>query len=127
MPENAPALSSSERAALEALIATEREKVAAQVDALQRDFDAIVDGADLGTPDDEHDPEGATLAFERSQISALLSRARTRLADLDWAEAELTRGTYGMCLSCGNPIALERLEALPTAQHCVTCASVRRL
>ncbi len=126
MAENAPALSSSDRDALEALIASEREKISAQVDALQRDFDAIVDEAAIGTPDDEHDPEGATLAFERSQISSLLSRARHRLADLDWAAGELARGTYGVCLGCGNPILLERLQALPTAQHCVSCASSSR-
>jgi RNA polymerase-binding transcription factor DksA len=124
--DDAPALSSSDRAALEALIATERDKVSAQADALQRDFDAIVDESALGTPDDEHDPEGATLAFERSQIAALLTRARSRLADLDWAREELVRGTYGSCLRCGNPIALERLEAFPAAQYCVACASSRR-
>ena len=31
-------------------------------------------------------------------------------------------GTYGVCASCGDPIAPGRLEARPTARTCIACA-----
>ena len=30
-------------------------------------------------------------------------------------------GTYGVCVSCGQPIEHERLEAHPTANRCAAC------
>jgi DnaK suppressor protein len=73
--------------------------------------------------DDEHDPEGATIAFERSQIGALAAQAREHLAEVDRAVARLDDATYGTCERCGLPIPPERLEARPTARRCVTCAA----
>src|SRR4051812_8716758 len=40
--------------------------------ALRRDFDRFVEAAQSVSTDDEHDPEGAGLAFERAQVAALL-------------------------------------------------------
>ena len=71
--------------------------------------------------DDEHDPEGATIAFERQQIVALTAQLQRSRADIEWA---LERGSgYGTCEVCGEPIAPERLEARPTARTCIGCAS----
>ena len=72
--------------------------------------------------DDEHDPEGATIAFERQQVAALLAQARQRLADVDDALARAATGDYGTCESCGRPIAPERLAARPAARTCIDCA-----
>jgi RNA polymerase-binding transcription factor DksA len=77
-------------------------------------------------PDDEHDPEGATLAFERAQTAALLSQARAHLGDLEEAMERLRAGTFGRCERCGDEIVLERLMARPTAQRCVECVRGRR-
>ncbi len=72
--------------------------------------------------DDEHDPEGATIAFERSQVDALVRQARARLPEVDAALERIAEGIYGVCLECGRPIAAARLEARPTAATCVECA-----
>ncbi len=114
-------LSSSERAAIADLIAAERERTSARVAALARDFDAIVQSSASAPPDDEHDPEGSTIAFERAQVAALLAQARSHLAELTSALERLREGTYGTCERCGGPIPLERLMARPTAQSCVRC------
>ena len=53
------------------------------------EFDEIVAGSADSNADDEHDPEGSTLAFERAQVSALLLEARAYLSDLDRALARL--------------------------------------
>ncbi len=105
-----------------ARLAAERAEVAAQVVSLQQAFDDIVAGSELVSTDDEHDPEGATIAYERAQVSSLLERARDRLADLDVATERLIAGTYGRCERCGAPIGDARLEALPAATRCVACA-----
>ncbi|MGA8986688.1 TraR/DksA family transcriptional regulator, partial [Aeromicrobium sp.] len=75
--------------------------------------------------DDEHDPEGATIAFERSQIGALVRQAQLHLEEIDAAIKRLDAGTYQMCQRCGRPIGDDRLRARPTASTCVQCAAVR--
>ena len=72
--------------------------------------------------DDEHDPEGATIAFERSQVDALVRRAEGRIAEVESALERLSRGGYGVCESCGTPIPADRLEVRPTAMRCIDCA-----
>jgi RNA polymerase-binding transcription factor len=103
----------------------ERRRVAEQVEALQADFDTIVAASEYTAADDEHDPDGATIGFERAQASALLERAQRRLDALERALTRLDAGTYGNCERCGNAIAPERLDALPDATHCVRCAPGR--
>ena len=103
-------------------LGVERAAAQAQVEALTREFDAIVAASWASNADDEHDPEGATIAFERQQVAALLERARRRLADVDAAVTAVEAGTYGRCESCGRPIAPERLLVRPTATRCIGCA-----
>ena len=69
--------------------------------------------------DDEHDPEGATIAFERSQVETLARRLQQHLADIEAAERRLDDGSYGICERCGGVIPEDRLEARPTARTCV--------
>jgi len=92
---------------------------------LQQSIHGIVDARQDSNSDDEHDPEGATLAFERSQADAMLTRARQGLDDIDAALRRLDAGDYGTCERCGNPIAPARLEARPAARECIACASLR--
>jgi len=100
----------------------ERDAVLAQIDALTRDFDAVVAASQSPNADDEHDPEGATIAFERQQVVALLEQARRRLADVDAALTRRETGGYGVCEKCGRPIGAERLAARPSVRTCIACA-----
>jgi RNA polymerase-binding transcription factor DksA len=108
---------------LHSLLASERASTAAQIEALTRDLRGIIEASTSVATDDEHDPEGATIAFERAQVAALLTRARQRLDDLDRAIERFGEGTYGRCERCGQPIAPERLVARPAARTCIACAS----
>ena len=101
----------------------ERERVVQQIAQLTHDYDAIVATAEGASVDDEHDPEGATIGFERAQVRALLDHARAQLDALDDALARLDAGNYGSSLSCGAPIGAERLAARPATQTCIVCAS----
>jgi RNA polymerase-binding transcription factor DksA len=100
----------------------EREAALAQIESLTREFDGVVAASKASNADDEHDPEGATIAFERQQVVALLDQAQRRLADVDAALARRAAGGYGICETCGRPIAPERLAARPAARTCIDCA-----
>jgi DnaK suppressor protein len=119
-------LTDSEVAAVRAAIEVERDRARARLDAFERDLADIVASSELSPPDDEHDPEGATIAFERAQVAALLEQARSYLVELDRAEAALQSGTYGTCASCGRSIRFDRLLARPASTTCVECAAVSR-
>lgn len=103
-------------------LAEERARTVRQIESLQASFDDIVAASEQVATDDEHDPEGHTIAWERQQLAALLDSARTRLAALDLAIRRVEGGEYGRCEVCGRAIPDERLEAIPTASTCVACA-----
>jgi RNA polymerase-binding transcription factor DksA len=111
------------RARLEA----ERDRAMTRITELDRDFAGIVASAADGTcgGDDEHDPEGATVAYERQHVAALRARARASLADVGVALRKLDDGRYGECDRCGQPIGDARLAARPAALTCVRCAARR--
>ena len=100
----------------------EREAALAQIEALTKEFDSVVAASQSSNADDEHDPEGATIAFERQQVVALLEQARRRLADVEVAIRNVEGGIYGICETCGRPIGAERLAARPAARTCIDCA-----
>jgi RNA polymerase-binding transcription factor DksA len=104
----------------------ERDAVLARLARLTGDFDGVVAAARDSNADDEHDPEGATIAFERSQLGTLVRQVRDHLGDLDAALCRLEEGTYGTCETCGGPIGEDRLEARPAARTCIRCAEVGR-
>jgi RNA polymerase-binding transcription factor DksA len=101
----------------------ERMRTQERLADLTGDYAGIVEASEDSNADDEHDPEGSTIAFERSQVGALVEQARTHLAEVDAALARVADGSYGVCESCGGPIAPARLEARPVARTCITCAS----
>lgn len=104
------------------LVEAERAALVAQIEGLEATFAEIVASSELVATDDEHDPEGHTIAFERQQVAALLRDARIRRAALDDALVRIDAGSYGTCAACGRPIGPERLDAVPGATHCIDCA-----
>ena len=102
-----------------------RADAVARLRALRAEVAGIVEASRDSNADDEHDPDGATIAFERAQVDALARDAAARVEDVDAALARLGAGTYGVCEACGRPIADGRLEARPTARTCVACAATR--
>ena len=107
------------------LLDAEKRTAIAHIEALTAEIDDIVAATADGNSDDEHDPEGSTLAFERARVSALLSRERAYLEELERAEARVADGTYGVCTLCGGALAPERLAARPAARTCVQCRPPR--
>ena len=75
-----------------------------------------------GETDDEHDPEGPTIASEWSRLTGLQTESEKQLRVLDKALSRIDDGSYGLCARCGKPIARARLDARPAAELCIDCA-----
>src|SRR5262249_60890705 len=98
-----------------AVLAAARQRALARLASLEREFGGIVEAAQGAGTDDEHDPEGATLAFERQHLAALAQAAREHLADIDVALARLADRSHWTCQACGQPSRAEPLPAGPAA------------
>jgi DnaK suppressor protein len=107
-------------------IALARVDVEARSAALAAQVAELAEQQALTTHDDEHDPEGVTIAYERAQIVGLLAGARDEIAALDRAASRLAAGAYGRCAECGSVIPDPRLEALPAVETCLGCAGRSR-
>ncbi|GAA4889347.1 TraR/DksA family transcriptional regulator [Streptomonospora salina] len=100
-----------------------RAEAAGLARSLLRQWHGVVEAAASAGTDDEHDPEGPTVAYERQQLQAMREHVHGELADLDRAAQRLRDGVYRTCEDCGGPIAAARLTARPTARTCIGCAS----
>jgi RNA polymerase-binding transcription factor DksA len=86
----------------------------------------LIESSRDSNADDEHDPEGQTIAFERAQLQAVTDQARDHLREIEAALERVAAGTYGVCELCRRPIDAARLEARPTARTCVHHVRARR-
>jgi RNA polymerase-binding transcription factor DksA len=102
----------------------ERASTLARLRAMTAEYDGIVAASVDTNADDEHDPEGSTIAFERAQVAALVTQAQADLDDLDRAVARLDHGRYAVCERCSSQIAAERLAARPATRTCIRCAAI---
>lgn len=83
-----------------------------------------------GSPDSslEFDPNFADtsqVTAERAEVEAVVNSIKDSLAEVEHALAKFDAGTYGLCENCGQQIAPARLEAMPAASLCISCASRR--
>jgi RNA polymerase-binding transcription factor DksA len=102
-----------------------RSELASIVENLEQQLLAVIAASEADNADDEHDPEGATIAFERAHVASILATTRERLGEIDQALQRFSTDRYGVCTICGNPIGAARLEARPAASACLRCASKR--
>lgn len=76
--------------------------------------------------DAEHSKDWEELAVEREGDEVLESLGQAGQEEIRTIQAALQRirdGEYGYCVKCGDEISQERLEILPAAPLCKTCAS----
>ena len=99
-----------------AQLTAERERVSDQLRELGVDRNSFDEGfADSGQ-----------VTAERGEVDALVGALRETLGEIDAALGKLEHGSYGECEQCSSTIPEARLEAMPTARLCISCASKRR-
>lgn len=74
-------------------------------------------------PLDKDFAEQAVQRENEEVVDALGNEARRELARVRDALRRMDEGSYGLCESCGEPIAEARLRALPHARMCADCAA----
>jgi RNA polymerase-binding transcription factor DksA len=67
------------------------------------------------------DPSARWCDYEAA-LEPVSDVVRRELAQIDEALARIQSGSYGRCLSCGGPMGLQRLRALPEARYCMACS-----
>jgi RNA polymerase-binding transcription factor DksA len=103
------------REALEAEIVRLHE----ELDMGEADLATLIADSGDGAGDDQADAGAKT--FEREHEMSVNANTREMLDQALRARGRLDAGTYGICESCGMPIAAGRLRAFPRATLCITC------
>ncbi len=100
-------------------------QIAAQLEARLAELVARAEGieAELRTPLDDDSEEQAGERADDEALEGVDAVLRDEAAEVRAALARIAAGTYGTCTGCGATIARARLEAQPTAAHCIACAA----
>jgi DnaK suppressor protein len=100
---------------------SERQRIASALEYLHAENAGSMRDESEETPVDNHLAETASVTLDREIDYSLEDASVGVLDEIDAALARLDDGTYGTCVTCGNPIGAERLEAIPYAKQCIEC------
>lgn len=68
------------------------------------------------------DPVDAAADTVQDELNSQIVEAESReLGSIEDAIARMNRGEYGDCETCGKPIPITRLRAIPYATECIEC------
>src|ERR1700680_2573848 len=107
---------------LRASLLQKRAEIIARVDQLGAHDPAEVANLGFG----KRIGDGTTYAVERMTDAYQARTLYATVAEIDQALERIDAGTYGRCVSCGESIPAERLEAVPWAALCVPCSAKPR-
>ena len=93
-----------------------RSSISGLTEANPTPTDAIEAG--LGPQDFE---EVAVDYLETQQEQSILVNEQALLTEVERALARISDGTYGKCVTCGQPVPEKRLEAIPWAARDIKC------
>ncbi len=106
MPSDTAALARAE-------LSTERDRIRTQLAQLGLDADNL----------DDNFADSGQVTAERGELEVLSGSLLEALGEVDHAIEKLSEGGFGICEQCGSEIAPGRLEVMPTARWCMTCAA----
>lgn len=101
------------------VLESERDRLVHARAAVHHDGSLLEESGDLAIGSGDHIADSATETFMRELDEGLEENADHVLGEIDAALARIDEGTYGLCASCGRPIAPERLDAVPYATLCI--------
>ena len=97
-----------------------REQLEARLQNLNQRIDDIE--GDLRTAPSADFEEQATETEGDQVLEGVEDSARIEAQQIHSALQRIADGSYGECMTCGEPIGEQRLEALPYALQCINCA-----
>lgn len=101
----------------------ERLRLSELIDAHERDReDARKTETSADRSPDPGSAEAGSMKFEYEKELSIEKNLQDLLHKVEHALVRVERGSYGVCESCGEAIPVARLEVLPYATFCVSCA-----
>jgi DnaK suppressor protein len=101
-----------------------REELESQRNSLRFELQELGYGSE-GLSYDPNFADSSQVTAERGETEALAMTLTTNLVDVEHALAKMDAGNYGECEGCHQEIAPARLEAMPAARYCISCAAKR--
>jgi len=101
------------------ILERERERLRHASRAVHHDGSLLEETGDLAIGSGDHIADSASETYLRELDEGLEENAEHVLAEIDDALERIDDGTYGLCATCGGPIGVERLEAVPYATLCI--------
>ncbi|MGA7671813.1 MAG: TraR/DksA C4-type zinc finger protein [Nitrolancea sp.] len=105
-----------------------RERLEKQLEDTKTDIREIDEqvrafGADHESAEgvDNHLGDDSDIVYEQERLLTVREELSNRRHRIELALKKMDRGTWGICENCGEPIAQERLDALPFVSLCITC------
>jgi len=111
--------SAAELKAIRAEIATDLERLRAELANVEAEMNELIADSGEGAGDDQAD--SGTKTFEREHEMSLVINARDMVLQTERALARIDAKSYGMCEECGAPIGKARLQVFPRATLCMIC------
>lgn len=93
-----------------------RNEFTHRVEALEKDIHHTEE------PVEKDFAEQATQSENDDVLNALDDEAKTTIIQIDNALLRIQNGNFGICETCGNHINEDRLQVIPFANLCITCA-----
>lgn len=106
---------------LRQFLQTERDRLRAEVQEFEHSGRTALSDVSGENNYRDHMADQGTATFSRELDMTLEDNARSMLTQVESALTRLAAGDYGLCRRCGQPIAAERLMAMPSADLCVPC------
>jgi RNA polymerase-binding protein DksA len=103
------------------LLQQERQRVKEALEYLQEENPGSIKDETEDSTVDNHLADLATVTLDREIDYTLEENSENVLKEIDKALEKIDEGTFGVCETCGNPIAEERLAAIPYATQCIDC------
>jgi len=107
--------------ALKAVLVDERDQLLEEIAEYEREDQETLSDVSGENNYRDHMADQGSATFARELDMTLEGNAREILSQIDAALERMEAGTYGICKRCGAEIPVERLEAVPAAELCITC------
>jgi RNA polymerase-binding transcription factor DksA len=114
-----PSWTDEELAGFRTALDAEVQRLREELETGEADLARLIADSGDGAGDDQADAGAKT--FEREHEMSVHANIREMLDQAVHAQARLDDGTYGVCESCGGPIAAGRLRAFPRVTLCIAC------
>jgi RNA polymerase-binding protein DksA len=106
-----------------ARLVEERERTRKAIAYLHEENQGVTEDEqrELSGGSDNHLADIATHTYDRELDSTLEESEELHLGHVEAALSRIEEGSYGICENCRDPIAPERLEAMPWVTLCIDC------